>query len=130
MSGKTRAGLASLGLVLLGFALGVFGDHLWLAHRSPDEQVEATHEESLAALLSSLDLSADQHDSIQQILNRAHATIEDRLAEVHPQLLATVDSARQEIEVLLDSTQLVAFRDWVHTEHDRMQTTPPFIIRH
>jgi oligoendopeptidase F len=130
MSGKTRAGLASLGLVLLGFALGVLGDHLWLAHRSHEAQIEATHEESLAALLASLDLSAEQHDSIQQILNRAHATIEDRLAQVHPELLATIDSARQEIEVLLDSTQLVAFRDWVYTEHDRMRATPHSIIRH
>jgi hypothetical protein len=130
MTIKTRAGFAAVGLVLLGVALGVLGDHLWLAHRAHRVQMEPTHEESLMALLVSLDLSQGQHDSIQQILDRSHAIVEEKLAEVHPVLLATIDSARQEIEVLLDSTQLVAFREWLHAEHDRMQETPNFMIPH
>jgi hypothetical protein len=130
MTVKTRAGFAAVGLVLLGVALGVLGDHLWLAHRQHRVPAELTHEESLVALLSSLDLSTDQHDAIQQILERSHTAVEEKLAEVHPVLLATIDSARQEIEVLLDSTQLMAFREWLHAEHDRMQATPHFMIPH
>jgi hypothetical protein len=130
MTIKTRAGFAAVGLVLLGVALGVLGDHLWLALRQHRVPAELTHEESLVALLSSLDLSTDQHDAIQEILERSHAAVEEKLAEVHPMLLATIDSARQEIEVLLDSTQLVAFREWLHAEHDRMQETPNFMIPH
>lgn len=130
MSGKTRAGFAALGLLLLGFALGVLGDHLWSAYRAHRVEMEPTHEESLMALLASLDLSQDQHDSIKQILERSHAVVEERLAQVHPVLLATIDSARQEMEVLLDSTQLVAFREWLHGEYGRMRSTPHFIIRH
>lgn len=130
MSGKTRAGFAALGLVLLGFALGVLGDHLWFAYRAHRVEMEPTHEESLMALLASLDLSTDQHDAIQQILERSHAAVEEKLAEVHPVLLATLDSARQEIEVLLDSMQLMAFREWVHAEHDRMQATPHSTVPH
>jgi hypothetical protein len=130
MTVKTRAGFAAVGLVLLGFALGVLGDHLWLTYRPHRVQEEPTHEESLIALLASLDLSQDQHNSIQQILDRSHAVIEEKLAQVHPVLLATIDSARQEIELLLDSTQLVAFRDWMHGEYGRMQATPHFRIPH
>jgi hypothetical protein len=130
MTGGTRAGFAALGLILVGFALGVFADHLWLAFRSHGVQMEQTHEESLAAILASLDLSDDQHAAIQQIMNRYHATLEERLAEVHPVLLAIIDSARLEIETLLDSTQLVAFRDWMHAEHGRMQPTPLSVIGH
>ena len=130
MSGKTRAGFAAVGLVLLGFALGVFADHLWLAYRMHRVEMEPTHEASLVAFLASLDLSNNQHDAVQQIFDRYHAHLEERLAAVHPVLLATIDSARQEIETLLDSTQLVAFRNWMHAEHGRLQPTPRSVIGH
>ena len=130
MSGGARAGFAAVGLVLLGVALGVFGDHMWLAHRMHSVQTEPTHEASLVAMLASLDLSQDQHDAIHQILGKYHDTVEERLATVNPVLLATVDSARQEIEILLDANQLVVFRDWIHTEFGRLQQTQHSIIGH
>ncbi len=128
MSGGVRAGFAAVGLVMLGFALGVFADHLWLAYRMHHVQMEPTHEESLVAMLASLDLSKDQHDAIEQIIGRYHDTVEERLSTVHPELLATMDSARQEIETQLDSNQVMAFRDWMHGEHSRLQPTQHSII--
>ena len=130
MSGKTRAGFAAVGLVLLGFALGVFADHLWLAYRMHRVETEPTHEESLVAFLGSLGLANEQHDAIQQILDRYHTNLEERLATVHPVLLATIDSARREIETLLDSSQTEAFRNWMHAEHDGLQRTQRSIIGH
>ncbi len=127
MSGGTRAGLAAVAIVAIGFALGVFADHLWLAHRMNRVQMEQTHEESLAAILTSLDLTDAQHDAIRQIIDRYHAKLEERLATVHPVLLATIDSARLEIETLLDSTQRLVFREWMHAEQSRLQ---PSAIMH
>ena len=39
---------------------------------------------------------------------------------MHPVLQSTMDSARRDMEALLDSNQLVAFRAWIRQEHERL----------
>jgi Spy/CpxP family protein refolding chaperone len=130
MSGKARAGLAAVGLITIGFALGVFGDHLWLAHRPHGSDSDSTHAERMVQMLHTLDLTTEQREAIDTILVRYHGRVEEQLAEVHPMLLATIDSARHEIEAVLDSDQLDAFHDWLRTEHQRLQDEELPFIRH
>ncbi|NIR44911.1 MAG: hypothetical protein GWN99_11445 [Gemmatimonadetes bacterium] len=128
MKDKTRAGLAAVGLVLIGFALGVFADHLWFAYRLHHPASESTHRERLVQMLDTLDLTAEQREAIDSILERSQERVEEQLAEVHPALLATIDSARHEIEAVLDRDQLRTFHDWLRSEHQRMQAEDfPFI---
>jgi oligoendopeptidase F len=130
MSGRARAGFATAGLVFLGFALGVLADHLWLAYRMHHSAPELTHSEALVSMLHSLDLTDAQHDEIDAILRRYHSKVEQHLAAVHPILLATIDSARYEIEALLNPEQLEAFQDWIRAEHERIREVRTPIIRH
>lgn len=120
MSNRARAWLAATGLVLLGFALGVFGDHLWLASRVHASVPEYPREESIVAMLDALDPTNEQRDAINEVIDRFHGKVEQQLAAVHPMLLATMDSARREIEAMLRPEQLVVFRDWIRSEHGRI----------
>ena len=81
-------------------------------------------------MLGSLDLTNQQHEAIDVIFNRYHARVEQHLATVHPVLLSTMDSARHEIEALLDPNQLVAFRDWIRIEHRRLQPVQHSTTQH
>lgn len=130
MSDKTRAGLAAVGLVLIGFALGVLADHLWLAYRAHHSAPESTHSERLIQMLHTLELTADQRETIDTILERYHERVERQLAQVHPVLLATIDSARHEIEAVLDPDQLRQFHDWLRREHLRMDSERLPFIQH
>jgi len=132
MSTGARAGFAALGLVVFGFALGVGGDHIWLALRmhTPVAVLEVTHEESMFAMLGTLDLTEAQHAAIQEILDRYHSTVEHQVAAVHAQLLPTMDSARLEIEAALNPEQLRVFHGWIDTEHERLDPTSHSLIRH
>jgi Spy/CpxP family protein refolding chaperone len=128
MSGKSRAGWAAAGLVLLGFALGVLADHLWLAYRMHHRPApEVTHSEAVAVMLQSLDLTDEQRASVGAIFDRYQAKVEEQLEAIHPKLLATIDSARFEIEALLDPRQLETFRNWLRAEHERGRPAP-FIL--
>jgi hypothetical protein len=132
MSIGSRAGFAAFGLVVFGVALGVGGDHLWLAHRmqTPVVALEVTHEESMYAMLGTLDLTEAQHTAIQEIIDRYHSTVEHQVAAVHTRLLPTMDSARVEIEAALNPEQLRVFHGWINTEHERLDPTPHSLIRH
>ncbi len=130
MSGRTRAVLAAVGLVALGFALGVFADHLWLAHRIHASAPEPTHAEAVVAMLGSLDLTDEQRAAVNEVLQRYHEKVERHLAEIHPVLLSTMDSGRQEIEALLTPDQRGQFHDWLRTERERLHSVPDFLIRH
>lgn len=120
MSGGTRAGLATFGLVVLGFALGLGADHIWLAHRMHKRLPEQTHEESYHALMLSLQLTDLQREAVEGIFARRHATVQQQLAVIHPILRATMDSARQEIEALLNPHQLALFQDWTQSAPARV----------
>jgi len=119
MSNRARAGFAMAGLVLIGFALGVFADHLWLAFRMHGSRHELTHAEAMVQTLHSLDLTGEQRQTIEAILRRYHEKVQEQLAAVHPVLLSTIDSARHEIEAALDPEQLEKFRAWLREEHER-----------
>jgi len=121
MSDRTRAGFASVGLVLIGFALGVFADHLWLAHRAGGSAADLTHSERMFEMLHTLELTDVQRATIDSILDRYHDKVEEQLDAVHPKLFATIDSARHEIEAALAPDQLAKFRDWLRAEHLRMR---------
>lgn len=130
MSDRARAGLAAVGLVLVGFALGVFADHLWLASRTPRTEAQLTHREAMVEMLHSLDLTDEQRAAIDAIIRRSEAKIEEQFAAVHPQLLATIDSARHEIEALLEPDQLRAFHEWIRAERQRLGPQRFPAIRH
>ena len=130
MSYRARAVLAAVGLVALGFALGVSTDRVWLAHRAPALGLAPTHEQALVAMLGSLDLTDEQHEAIDSVLQRSHAKVERPLSAVHPLLFAAMDSARLEIEAVLNPEQLAAFRDWLRAEHQRLERAQRSVIHH
>lgn len=130
MSGKARARFAAVGLVLLGFALGVLADHLWLAHRLHSSSDELTHGESLVAMLETLDLTDAQRETIDAILERYHNRIKQQLADIHPVLLSTIDSARHEVEAILEPDQLETFHAWLREEHQRFRPVRFPVDRH
>ncbi len=130
MSYRARAVLAAVGLVALGFALGVSTDRVWLAHRAPALGLAPTHEQALVAMLGSLDLTDEQHEAIDSVLQRSHAKVERHLEAVHPILFAAMDSARLEIEAVLNPEQLAAFRDWLRAEHQRLDRAQRSVLHH
>lgn len=130
MSVRARASFAAAGLVLIGFALGVFADHLWLAYHRHRSQSELTHAEAMVQTLHSLDLTDEQRQTIEGVLRRYHEKVQSQLAAVHPVLLSTIDSARHEIEAVLDPGQLEAFRAWLRAEHERDRPVLLPIIQH
>ncbi len=131
MSVGLRAGFATFGLLLLGFALGVGADHLWLAHRmhraAPQEP---THQESFIAMLDTLNLTEEQHDAINEIFDRNHTNVRRHLAAVNAQLLPTMNSARLGIEAQLNPDQLAVFQAWMDVERERLDTIQHSVIRH
>ena len=132
MSVGTRATFAVAGLVLFGVALGVGADHVWLAHRmhSGAGEHELSHEDSFHALLMSLELTDGQHDSVEGIFTRYHATVEGHLAALHPILQSSMDSARREIETLLTPHQLALFEEWTETAPPRVLPVTTPVIPH
>jgi len=137
MSGRARAKLAAVGLVMLGFALGVFADHLWIAHRLEAHHArELTHSESLIAMIGDLDLNDEQREAVDAVIQRYHARVERHLNEIHPVLASTMDSGRLELEALLTPDQRLAFQDWLRAEHERLterggpQSLPDHFFRH
>lgn len=130
MSGRARAGFAAVGLVLLGFALGVLADHLWLASRAHRSAPQLTHGEAVVEMLHSLDLTDEQRETIDEILRRYHGKVEEQLAAVHPALLATIDSGRHEVEAVLEPDQLEAFREWLREEHERLRPVRFPLMQH
>ena len=132
MSVGIRVTLAVMGLVSLGFALGVGADHVWLAHRLHGNagQHNNTHEDSFHALLMSLELTDGQHDSIESIFARYHAKVEGHLAALHPILQSSMDSARREIETLLSAHQLALFEKWTETAPPRVLPVTAPVINH
>jgi Spy/CpxP family protein refolding chaperone len=129
MSIGIRAGLGAFGLIFFGVAIGVGIDHVWVAHQvhGPASH-EMSHHEALQAMLGSLDLTDEQSHTIDAIYEHANATIQQQLAAVHPVLQSTMDSARREMEALLDSNQLVAFRAWIRQEHERLDSVEGTVI--
>lgn len=130
MSDRARAWLAAAGLVVLGFALGVFADHLWLAYRMHASPPEYPRETSIVAMLDTLDPTDEQRDAIHAVVRRYHTKVGQQLAAIHPVLLATMDSARREIEAMLRPDQLAAFQDWIRAEHGRLQPVHRSGVRH
>ncbi len=128
MSVGIRATFAVAGLVLLGFALGVGADHVWLAHRLHAGRAQLSHEASFHALLMSLDLTEGQRESVEGIFARYHSNVAGQLAAMHPVLQSTMDSARREIETLLTPHQLALFQNWTETAPPRaVPVTAPLI---
>jgi len=130
MSVGIRATFAVMGLVFLGFALGVGADHAWLAYRLHADAGQHSHEDSFHALMMSLELTDGQRDSIEGIFARHHATVEERLAALHPVLQSSMDSARHEIEALLTPHQLVLFEEWTETAPPRVLPVTTPVISH
>ncbi|MEE8134293.1 MAG: hypothetical protein V3T56_04520 [Gemmatimonadales bacterium] len=128
MSIRMRAVLAALGLLFVGFAFGVGTDHVWLALRMHQTSHQMSHHEALQAMLGSLDLTDEQSRAVDAIYERANATIQEQVATMHPVLQSTMDSARRDMEALLDSNQLVAFRAWMHQEHQRLDSVGGAVI--
>lgn len=129
MSVGIRAGLAAFGLIFFGVAIGMGVDHVWVAHQMQGPAShEVSHHDALQAMLGSLGLTDEQSHTVDAIYERANTTIQEQLATMHPVLQSTMDGARREMEALLDSNQLVAFRAWIHQEHQRLDSVGGAVI--
>ncbi|HEX9729538.1 MAG TPA: hypothetical protein VGA37_13610 [Gemmatimonadales bacterium] len=130
-----RALLAVSSLTVLGFALGVAGDRLWLALHSrgtPRAQIvlDTEHAERFHAMLAHMELSDSQRVAVDSILDHYQGTVEQTWASMQPRLQTTMDSARQAFEALFDADQLATFQQWLAAEHRRMHGTEHPAFRH
>ncbi len=117
-----RAGFAAISLVILGAALGVAGDRLWRAHRTPVTAVvmDGSHAQRFRAMLDSLDLSDSQRVAIDGILHHFQANVDETWAALRPRLQPTMDSALRAIEAVFSEEQRTAFTQWLAVERQRM----------
>ena len=131
MGMSSRALFGAVSLTILGFAVGVAGDRVWLAHhRPPTIVVDAGHAERFHALLGSLGLSDSQHVAIGEILGHYQGNVEQTWASLQPLLQITMDSAREAIGAVLDQGQLAMFEQWLEREHQQMHRMEHPGLRH
>jgi len=126
-----RAVLAAVSLVVLGAALGVAGDRLWLSHRRHVQVVmEGGHAMRFRAMLDSLNLSDSQRVAIDGILGHFQGNVDQTWDSLRPRLEPTLDSARRAIEAVFDDEQLARFRAWVAIEQQRLHGPDPTQFPH
>jgi hypothetical protein len=117
-----RAILAAASLVVLGAALGVTADRVWLAHHQHEPRVvlDGGHGARFHALLDSLNLTESQRVAVDSVLRHFQGNVDQTWTTLRPRLEPTIDSARRAIEAVFDDEQLAAFRTWLAVEQERM----------
>ena len=68
--------------------------------------------------------------AIDAVFNRYHSKVEGHLDSLHPVLLSTMDSARHEIEAVLNPQQLVSFHEWIRAERHREDPVQHSVFPH
>ena len=89
------------------------GDVTMPDRHQDDEPLDDDAEEDF---LESLDLSAAQLDSVDELLERREDHLEDYWKTRLPDLEAVIDSSRREIRDLLSPEQQAAYDRWLDTQ--------------
>jgi hypothetical protein len=129
VSPKLRAGLALVGVFLLGVATGGGGAHN-LADRHITRMLDAPasvarHHMVMNALDRKLDLSKEQHDKISGILAKHEPEITEISRSVEPKLAPIFASIEDEIRAELTPEQRPKFDELSKKFHDRRHEGPP-----
>lgn len=121
-----RAAIAAVSLVVLGAAMGVLADRLWIAHHRHTAHIvmDDGHGARFHAMLDSLDLNDSQRVAIDGILRHFQGNVDRTWASLQPRVDSTLDSARRAIEAVFDEEQLAAFRAWLDVERARLPRHP------
>lgn len=129
-SGKAKAWVGALSLLLIGLVLGVAldrhvllrgtGGHVPTVHGNqaagtPASVAAELHEAMMASLAERLDLDAEQRRQIDSIMGARHDLLRQTWNALHVQLGAAVDTVHRDIEAILSPEQRRAFREWART---------------
>lgn len=106
--------IAALALVvtfIAGFVVGAVVDRFVMFEREPRRPPPLATEAMLHRLDRRLDLTDQQREQIEQILERRHERIHQLMQTTRPQVHREVEAANAEIERLLTPEQREKFKD-------------------
>ena len=91
INNRTAGSLGGLALVLIGVAIGIGADRLWLSHHGGPTPHES-HEMALQHMQQMFDLDDDQLEQIDAIFRRHQGVVVASWAQVEPSLRTAVES--------------------------------------
>lgn len=120
---RTRATISLVAVLVLGAAIGVGGDRLWLMRMTPASM--SMEPSSLVREMDRrLDLDSAQHAAIAAILARHQRVVDSMWARLRPALHAGIDSSQREILGVLRPDQRVPYLSWLAAAHKGMRNAP------
>jgi Spy/CpxP family protein refolding chaperone len=122
-SPRAAAALLIVGALLAGIVLGVAGDRAWMhIHR---QQRPPRLDRLVEHLDRILNLTAQQKETVKQIVERRHARIEAITANMRPQMRQEIESMNAEIEKVLNPEQRQKFQSLSQRMHQRHRGMRP-----
>jgi len=128
MSARARPILLGLLLFLGGAFAALLVEHTLLLHHQRPAGGTVSHRAILTHLDSALQLSPAQEESLTAIFNRHQPLVDSAWRSIHQRLYEAMDSVHHEVEAVLDSGQVVRFRDWARRQHELPR--PASVLRH
>ena len=117
-SPRWRAILAAISLLVIGGAVGVTLDRVWLMRTGEAAPGPADAQtEMVEALQAELALTPAQANEVGAILERYQGQVTHTWETVRPNLRAAMDSVGSEIEAVLAPEQRERFRTWIREQH-------------
>lgn len=124
---RMRATISLIAVLVLGVAVGVGGDRLWLMRMQP-ASMSASMAMEPASLVREMDrrleLDSAQHTAIAAILARHQRVVDSMWARIRPALHAGIDSSQREILDVLHPDQRGPYLSWLATAHKGMANAP------
>jgi hypothetical protein len=103
-------------LLLSGGVMALVVEHTLIPTEPPAAR-PLHHDAVVAQLDSILRLTAAQRDSIQAVFTRHQVRINSAWHAINRNMAATMDTVHHELEGVLDSQQVAAFRSWSLQQH-------------
>ena len=112
---RTRGAIGALSLLVIGFFAGMVADRFVIAHHPArlHEGPVGTHEATIEAFRSVLDLSDDQMRRIHEVLQRHQVRVDDAWRSLRGEIQEGVVAAHTEIQGLLTPEQRARFDEWM-----------------
>ena len=125
-STKSLALAFILGALLVGGVLGFTADRVF----GHDEACASyfTRTEMRKRFAEKLELTAEQRQAVEVILDGKRARMDSVMAQVRPQMQAVSDSTTKRIEAVLDASQRAKFAA-MRADHDRREREDRAAVR-
>jgi hypothetical protein len=120
---RTRATISLIAALVLGAAIGVGGDRLWLM-RAPPAAMSMEPASLVREMDRRLELDSAQHTAIAAILARHQRVVDSMWARLRPALHAGIDSSQREILGVLRPDQRGPYLSWLASAHKGMTKAP------